>query len=217
MYRSALRQAARFRPHTRPLGRRFASETPPKPGSPPPESLQSRTRRRLDKWITRSPKFFKPTLVALRDAPASYIVSFAILHEITAVVPLFGLVWGFHYYRWLPPYFAEGKWVIEGVEKFGRYFRKKGWIEEKDEAQVEQETKKGHARQVHKRMSPVWNKSEDAGRLLVETATAYAVVKLMLPLRIALSVWWAPAFARLTAIPIANAVRSAFASSKKTP
>jgi Hypothetical protein FLILHELTA len=154
--------------------------------------------------------------MALRDAPASYIVSFAILHEITAIVPLLGLVWGFHYYRWLPPYFAEGKWVIEGVEKFGRYFRRKGWIEEKDEAQVERETKKGQARQVQQRISQVWNKGEDTGRLLVEVATAYAVIKLLLPLRIALSVWWAPGFARLTAIPIANAVRSAFARNKKS-
>ena len=152
----------------------------------------------MDKWITRSPKIFKPTLRALRDAPASYIVSFAVIHELTAAVPLVMLWWSFHHYRWLPPYFAEGKWVIEGVEKFGRWFRKKGWIEDKEEARVEKETKAGRAKQVQQNVSRFWNTGEDTGRILVELATAYSIVKLLFPLRIALSVWWAPAAARGT-------------------
>lgn len=192
MYRPLLRQAARFRLDAPTYGRRLASQTPPKP------SIQERTRGRLDKWITKSPKFFKPTLRALRDAPASYIVSFAVLHELTAVVPMGMLFWSFHHYRWLPPYFAEGRWVIEGVEKFGRWFRKRGWIEDKEEARVEEEAKAGRAKQVQKKISRFWNKGEDTGRMLVELATAYAIVKLLLPLRIALSVWWAPAAARGT-------------------
>ena len=113
-------------------------------------------------------------------------------------MPLVGLILSFHYYQWLPPYIAEGKWVIEGVEKFGKYFRKKGWIEDKEEARVEKETKAGRAKQVQKRVSQVWNKGEGGGRLLVEVATAWAIVKMLLPLRIALSVWWAPACARAT-------------------
>jgi Hypothetical protein FLILHELTA len=149
--------------------------------------------------------------LALRNAPASSIVSFAILHEFTAVVPLFGLAYVFHYFRWLPPYFAEGKWATQGVEKFGNWFKKKGWIDDQGEKQVETEAKIGRAWIFEdKNMSDVWNKSENAARWLVEFATAYAIVKVLLPLRIVLSVWGAPAFARLTVIPIGNAVRATF-------
>jgi hypothetical protein len=198
MYRQFLRQTGRHKPNSTRFQRTFTSKPPSNPEPPRQPSFQDRARSRLDRWITRSPKFFKPTFVALRDAPASYIVSFAVLHEITAVVPLVGLTWSFHRYGWLPPFFAEGKWAIEGVERFGRYFRKKGWIDAKEETIVEEETKQGRAKQVQRKVSSVWNKSEDAGRLLVEVATAYAIVKVLLPLRIVLSVWWAPTFARFT-------------------
>ena len=212
MYRSLLLRAARFTNNGVELGRRFASEGPPKPKPPSRPSIPERTRSRLDRLITRSPNFFKPTLQALRDAPASYIVSFAVLHELTAIVPLLGLFGAFHYYRWLPPYFAEGKWVLEGVEKFGRYFRKKGWIEDREEAKVEEETKEGNAKQIQKRASWFWNKGEDTGRILVEVATAYAIVKVVLPFRIMLSVWWAPAAARATS----RAVKAVFRRGSKT-
>lgn len=45
-------------------------------------------------------------------------------------MPLFGLAAAFHYYNWLPPYISEGAWVKEGIERFGRYARKKGWLGE---------------------------------------------------------------------------------------
>jgi Hypothetical protein FLILHELTA len=198
MNRPLLRKAAQLHSNATRLGRRFASEGPSKPRLPPKPPFQERTRQRLDSWITRSPRFFKPTLSALRDAPASYIVSFAILHELTAVIPLAGLFWYFHHYRWLPPYFAEGKWAVEGVEKFGRYFRRKGWITEQEEAKVEEDTRTGRAKQVQKRVSWFWDNGEHTSRVVVEAATAWAVIKMLLPLRIVLSVWWAPPFSRLT-------------------
>ena len=207
MYRVWLRQAAHVR-HLQSVSRRtFASGSgPPSPQTPKP-STQAKTRLRLDKWVDRSPKFFKPTLCALRDAPASYIVSFLVLHEITAVVPLFGLVAGFHYYNWLPPYFAEGKWVIQGVDKFGRYARKKGWMTAEDERQAETTVKAGKASWYEKgRISKIWNKGEKSGRWLVEFATAWAVVKALLPLRIMVSVWAAPPFARACIVPVSAAL-----------
>jgi hypothetical protein len=127
----------------------------------------------------------------LRDAPASYIVSFAVLHEITAVVPLVGLYWFFHETRWLPEYFAEGKWVKEGVERFGKYFRKKGWISEADETNAEMGVAEKEAGTTHE--SP----AGDGSRMVIEAATAWAIVKVLLPFRIGLSVWAAPASARL--------------------
>jgi len=28
----------------------------------------------------------------------------------------------------MPPFVGEGKWVADGVEKFGNWFRRKGWL-----------------------------------------------------------------------------------------
>lgn len=50
------------------------------------------------------------------------------------MVPLFGLAATFHYTQWMPPFISEGKWVSDGVEKFGNYFRKKGWLGEEGKA-----------------------------------------------------------------------------------
>jgi hypothetical protein len=43
---------------------------------------------------------------------------------------------------------------------------------------------------------------------VVEFATAYAIVKVLLPLRLVVSVWGAPWFARLVVIPIGSTTRS---------
>src|SRR5947207_10518481 len=75
------------------------------------------------------PNFLQKYTAALRNAPVSHITSFLLLHEITAVTPLLAFVAYFHYTNWLPPYIADWKWVSDGVEKFGRYFRKKGWLD----------------------------------------------------------------------------------------
>ena len=149
--------------------------------------------------------------MAVRNSPGSYVVSFAILHELTAIVPLFGLTWAFHHYRWLPPWFAEGKWVVDGVEKIGRWFRRRGWIAANEEAEIEERTRAGNARTFEKkedRVSNVWNTGEDVGRLVVEIGTAYAMVKFLLPLRIVLSAFWAPGFAKLCIVPLGRAARS---------
>jgi hypothetical protein len=172
---------------------------------------QAATRSRFSKLIDRTPRFLRPTLTGLRDAPVSHITAFFILHEITAVVPLFGLAGAFHYWHWLPPYFAEGAWVSAGVEKFGRYARKKGWISEKDEKRVEEQTKQGNAKEIEERkISKVFNRGEETTRWIVEFATAYAIVKALVPLRIVVSVWASPWFARWTIIPMGKSARNLF-------
>ena len=75
------------------------------------------------------PKGFLQRYTApLLNAPLTHVTAFLILHELTAVVPLLGLAGFFHYSEWLPPYISEGKWVSDGVQRFGNYFRKKGWL-----------------------------------------------------------------------------------------
>lgn len=62
--------------------------------------------------------------------------------------------------------------------------RKKGWISDDN----------GRGRW--------WGRGEKGTRLLAELATAYAITKVLLPLRLVLSVWGTPWFARLTVLPI---------------
>ncbi len=181
----------------------------------PPHDEQAVARSRVDRFIHRTPRFLHPTLNGLRQAPVSHVAAFLILHEITAIDPLFGLDGDFHYWHWLPPYFAEGAWISAGVEKFGRYFRKKGWISESDEREVEEQTKEGKAQKFeNKNVSRWFDRGESATRWVVEFATAYAVVKALLPARILVSVWGSPWFARFAVIPIGNATRSLFRRNK---
>lgn len=189
------------------MRRSFASG----PNGTPPNAKQGKVLRLLDRWIARSPKFLQKPLVTIRHSPASYIMSFAILHELTAVVPLVALAFAFHYYRWLPPYFAEGEWFIKSVEKIGRWFRRRGWIDAKEEANVEEQSKAGKARIFEEQrtaISRVWNKNEDRGRWVIEIATAYAIVKVLIPVRLVLSAFWAPWFATRILLPVGRAIRA---------
>lgn len=183
--------------------------------SNPTVTTQSRlpSSKRIDRILNRTPKFLHKYLQTLRSAPVSHITSFLLLHELTAVIPLFGLVATFHYYNWLPAYFAEGAWVLGGVEKFGRYFKRKGWISDADEKEVEEEAKRGEdLRDVESsgkggRSGRAWDKGEGGVRLVVEFATAYALVKALLVPRLVFSAWAAPAFARWTLIPVMSAIQ----------
>jgi len=146
----------------------------------------------------------------------THITAFLLLHELTAVIPLFGLAGAFHYYRWLPPFFAEGEWVLKGVTLFGNYFRRKGWISSSDAQQARDVAEEGRAEEVEKRstrkdMVGKWfNRGEGGTRLVVEFATAYAVVKAFLPFRLMISVWGAPWFARWSVIPMQNWIKRAW-------
>lgn len=136
-------------------------------------------------------------------APVTHVTSFLILHELTAIVPLVSLAATFHYTNWLPPYISEGAWVKEGVERFGRYFRKKGWLSEADVAWAEK-----------RRRDRAWWVGEGGVRVVLEVATAWAVVKLLLPARIALSVWATPWFARSTIVPFGGFLKKVFGGGK---
>jgi hypothetical protein len=192
---------------TRALPRRYFSAPRPEGGAAP--TVNSTYTRILN----RTPKFLRPTVAALHNAPVTHITAFLLLHEVTAVVPLVGLAGAFHYYHWLPPYFAEGEWVVAGVEKFGRYFRRKGWIGAGEEAEAEGKAKDGKDLTQLKTTRGLkwWNRGEGGMRWVVEFGTAYAIVKTLLPLRILISVWGAPWFARWTVIPISHGFKRLFA------
>lgn len=115
----------------------------------------------------------------------------------------------FHYFDWLPPFIAEGAIAKAGVERFGKYLRKKGWIHDEDaagaidvaagEVGVGEDAKKGRLRGGAGKW---WGRGEGGVRLAVEFATAYALVKLLVPFRVVFSVWATPAFARWTVVPV---------------
>lgn len=122
-----------------------------KPDRLAPDAFQ-KTRSRVERIISRLPRFLQIYTTPLINAPITHISAFLVLHEVTAVIPLFGLAATFHYTRWMPPFISEGKWVSDGVEKFGKYFRRKGWLGEEGKA----------------RRHKWWGRGEGGTRIVVE-------------------------------------------------
>lgn len=110
----------------------------------------------------------------------------------------------------------EGKWVTEGIERFGRYFGRKGWFgfsregsaapgseaglqgKVAEQAGERENTQEGLVEETERR----WHVGEAGGTILVEVATAYAITKVLLPARILVSVWGTPWFARVVLGPV---------------
>lgn len=169
--------------------------------SPPPSSTTPKdSRSRLRSLNDRLPPFLRAYTTPLLGAPVTHITSFLILHEITAIVPLFGLVGAFHYGNWMPD-LASGGALDEGTQRFGRWLRKKGWVEDADVnvVAVDGSATEGDTKRERK-----------GARLVLEFATAYALTKALLPLRIATSVWATPWFARSVLGPLGKGARTLF-------
>ena len=135
-------------------------------------------------------------------------MAFLVLHEVTAVVPLVGLAGLFHWAGWVPGVIGDnggmGKYVTEGVERFGRYFGRKGWFGFEPSPSNGQAVEGGNGlggngdTQVltEQEVEEQYNVGSRGGRVLIEVATAYAITKVLLPVRVVLSVWGTPWFAR---------------------
>jgi hypothetical protein len=65
-------------------------------------AASSKAYSRLDRVLDRFPKPLRRYTDALKGAPVTHVVSFLVLHEITAIVPLVGLSCLFHWGNWLP-------------------------------------------------------------------------------------------------------------------
>lgn len=123
------------------------------------------------------------------------------------MLPLFGLVAAFHYGAWMPDLTSgtgEENAFDEGAARFGRWLRKKGWVEESDVSIVA-----GH----EVTSSDARGKERAGVRLVLEFATAYAITKALLPARLAASVWATPWFARTIVTPTTNVARRLFRKS----
>ncbi|KAJ9261823.1 hypothetical protein DTO212C5_8151 [Paecilomyces variotii] len=195
----------RFRSLVKSCPRRSLS-TPPPSSSQPARDSYSRLRR----FNERLPSFLRPYTAPLLGAPVTHITSFLILHEITAVVPLFGLVGAFHYAGWTPDsssWIGEGGAFDEGVKSFGRWLRKKGWVEESD---VDVLAGTGNTASSGPEQPELRGAETKGVRLLLEFATAYAITKALLPVRIAASVWATPWFARTVVGPVGSLAKKVF-------
>ncbi|PQE28511.1 family FLILHELTA protein [Rutstroemia sp. NJR-2017a WRK4] len=165
---------------------RFSSSSKTSPASPNPASP---LRTRLQTLHNRLPRFLHPYTSPLLSAPKTYIVAFLVLHEITAIIPLFALAGGFHYTGWVPTDLVPREKLEGGVRRFERWFRRRGWFGygveggEVGEGVVD--------RMIQGEEDGNWR----GKRIVLEVATAYAITKVLLPVRIAVSVWGAPWFA----------------------
>ncbi|KAI2621796.1 hypothetical protein GGR54DRAFT_81721 [Hypoxylon sp. NC1633] len=243
-----------LRAHARRPQSRFQSTKPPSPSStpnPPPSSNPAaRQTRRLDTILARAsrwvPSRLHPYLARLRSAPVSHVAAFLLLHEATAILPLFGLAYFFHSMDWVPTAWVFGPWAAwaeEGLRRYMRYFRRKGWFglsegeEGKDGEEVLEERLKGDVRREREkeketearggwfgfgrrkedadgdtdvdggesRKAAVWHTvkkavtvdhTEKGYKIGVQIAAAYAITKMLLVPRIALSLWATPWLAR---------------------
>ncbi|KAM7204370.1 FLILHELTA domain containing protein [Rhypophila sp. PSN 637] len=197
---------------------------PTKAEADPQKKKVDQRSSRLDKILTRLPSPLRRYTSRLKSAPLSHVIAFLVLHEITAILPLLGLFGLFHYSSsssssgekessWLPiGYILDnyGNYVQDGVQKFDRYFTRKGWFGFGDDSQTSEETGVGaeiqgqaagaaeqqstHHAQVDIRK---WEDrtSDPKYRILVEIALAYALTKALLPVRIVASVSATPWFA----------------------
>ncbi|KAK4169080.1 hypothetical protein QBC43DRAFT_284338 [Cladorrhinum sp. PSN259] len=153
-----------------------------KPTTTPPDST---SLSRADRILSRLPGPLQKYATRLRGAPGTHVIAFLLLHEITAIVPVFALFGLFHYTEYVPIQ-NFGTDVKEGAARMIRYLEKKGWLKPSDGGVVE------GAHEVAEK----WESYKDY-TVLVEFAAAYAVTKVLLPVRIAVSLWATPWFARV--------------------
>ncbi|KAI1446957.1 hypothetical protein F5Y02DRAFT_49178 [Annulohypoxylon stygium] len=238
-----------------PRSQRFQSTKPPNPSpsSASTEASEARKTQRahtiLDHASRFVPKRLHPSLQRLRTAPFSHVAAFLVLHELTAILPLFGLACLFYSTDWVPTSWVLGPWAAwaeEGLRRYMRYFRKKGWfglsgeedgrdgeerLEERLRGEIERE--KEMEREEGRGWFGRWrgggnvdDKSEDVGsgaeaedsktktawkkvknvvttdntekgyKIGIQIAAAYAITKMLLIPRIALSLWATPWLAR---------------------
>ncbi|KEZ39890.1 hypothetical protein SAPIO_CDS8843 [Scedosporium apiospermum] len=78
-----------------------------------PSSTTPNTR--ASKILSKLPPSLQKYTTRLRNAPVSHVVAFLILHEITAIVPLFGLFGVFHYTQYAPVGYITDHWGGVGV------------------------------------------------------------------------------------------------------
>jgi len=136
------------------------------------------------------PKFMRKYANRVSQAPFSHITSFLILHELSAIVPLFG-IWGLFYYLDYSPAGIFPNWIVEnGIGFIRRMAERNNWT--------------------------VLMNPATGAQLLLQGASAYAIVKATMPLRLVFSVWAMPWFARWFIVPLNTRLAALFRRRKRS-
>lgn len=123
----------------------------------------------------RIPKFLHPYTLGFMNAPVSHVTAFLLVHELTAIVPLFGL-WGIFYYCDYTPVTGIPDWLLlKGTHFIDILAERNGWTSLKTEA---------------------------GANIVLQGAVAYAIVKVLLPFRAFISLASMPWAARWFVVPV---------------
>ncbi|KAK4043443.1 hypothetical protein C8A01DRAFT_43571 [Parachaetomium inaequale] len=192
-------------PRSRPQRSYSTTPTPTPPNTAPKVNPDKNASTRLDRLLARLPRPLQRYTSRLRGAPVTHVAAFLILHELTAVVPLLGLFGVFHYTEYVPVAWMVahyGGYVREGVGRFERWFTRRGWFgfgpsgSSSSEGDGESGVIEGQGQGVVGAEAALQRWEADPKyRVLVEVGLAYALTKVLLPVRIVGSVWATPWFA----------------------
>lgn len=89
-----------------------------------------------------------------------------------------------------------GGYVQDGVARFEKYFKRKGWFGfEREDRTATDGTTTVDAKAKEEEALERWHSGDGRYKVVVEVALAYAITKALLPIRIIGSVWATPWFA----------------------
>ncbi|RCK55131.1 hypothetical protein Cantr_04019 [Candida viswanathii] len=180
-------QPARFALSRSPLGiRSFTTTAPrlrvfqnkPQP-TRQPTTATSKDQQQLDNHpiLKRVPKFLRSYASKFINAPISHLISFLVLHELTAIIPLVSLWYFFHTHPNYVPMEIPG-WALEQGAKVIDY--------------------------VITKVTNWEVNSKDKMQMIIEGAYAFSIVKFLVPVRVVLSLYLMPWFAKWFVVPILN-------------
>ncbi|KAI5951846.1 hypothetical protein KGF54_004921 [Candida jiufengensis] len=126
--------------------------------------------------LKRVPKFLRNYASKFVNAPFSSLVAFIILHEITAIVPLIGIWYYIHQHPGFIPLDLPQWAISKGAKVMDSMMGKFDWN----------------------------LNTADKFSVIVEGAYAFTIVKFLLPIRVVISLYFMPWFARWFILPITN-------------
>ncbi|KAI9592521.1 hypothetical protein BDF19DRAFT_451424 [Syncephalis fuscata] len=141
-----------------------------------------------------------------RNAPATHITSFAILHEITAIVPIPIIYYALDTADIKLP--VPDSALHEGERFARRLVARYGWGTAPEDIDIEATTTADMSSSTD--TNTVESDHSVVGatsKVFVNLAIAYAVVKALMPVRIAACVALTPWFARVAVTPVLNGAR----------
>ncbi|QLL34777.1 hypothetical protein HG536_0H01520 [Torulaspora globosa] len=130
--------------------------------------------------LNKNPKFAGYFDRLSEAGVTSTVTSFLVLHELTAIVPLFGLWWVL-YQLDLPDQYELPLYFTDLLDRCGEA--------------------------MEKLVGDKYSEGLDRNRLILAGAISYALVKMLYPVRVLISLWAAPYFGRWLLSPI-NMLRS---------